>query len=167
MPGLSSFNDRLYDDGQIELPHAVRDKREFATASGKAEFTVHPVAGVDAGQGQYLMTTIRSHDQFNTTVYSQNDRYRGVSESRWVVFVSEADMTDLKLMAGDRVDLITGSGSDERRLEGLAVVPYRIPRGCVATYYPEANPLIPFGAVATGANTPAYKSVPVRISTGV
>jgi len=161
--GLSNFNDRLYDDGQIELPHAVRDSREFATASGKAEFTVHPVAGANVSSGRYLMTTIRSHDQFNTTVYSQNDRYRGVSESRWVVFISEADMADLKLLPGDAVDLVSGTGADERRLEGLAAVPYRIPRGCVATYYPEANPLIPFGAVATGANTPAYKSVPVSI----
>ncbi|MBT8422908.1 MAG: FdhF/YdeP family oxidoreductase [Gammaproteobacteria bacterium] len=161
--GLSSFNDRLYDDGQIELPHAVRDAREFATASGKAEFTVHPIAEPGTDPGHYMMTTIRSHDQFNTTVYSQNDRYRGISESRWVVFMSEADMAELKLEAGDAVDLDSSSDSSERRLEALSVVPYRIPRGCIATYYPEANPLIPFDAVATGANTPAYKSVPVRI----
>jgi molybdopterin-dependent oxidoreductase alpha subunit len=162
--GFSSFNDRLYDDGQIELPHAVRDQRKFATASGKAEFTVHelPAPGVPAGM--FLMTTIRSHDQFNTTVYSDNDRYRGISVSREVVFMSEADMADLKLQAGDRLTLKAGEGDAVRTLRGFAVVPYRIPRGCVACYYPEANPLVPFDAVATGSNTPAYKSVPIRIS---
>lgn len=164
VPGLSSFNDRLYEDGQIELPHAVRDKLEFATASGKAEFTVHqivsPAAGPNVPAGQFMMTTIRSHDQFNTTVYTQNDRYRGVSNSREVVFMSEADMAELKLAPGDRVDLSNG----DRKLAGFAVVPYRIPQGCIATYYPEANPLIPFNAVATGANTPAYKSVPVSLT---
>jgi len=161
---LSSFNDRLYDDGEIELPHAVRDKLEFATASGKAEFRVHPITPPEVPGGHYLMTTIRSHDQFNTTVYTRNDRYRGVSNSREVVFMSEADMADLKLLAGDMVDISSGKGADERRLSGFAVVPYKIPTGCVATYYPEANPLIPFGVVATGANTPAYKSIAVHIS---
>ncbi len=167
VPGFAKFNDRLYDDGQIELPHAVRDQREFATASGKAEFTVHELPALNVPVGQFVMTTIRSHDQFNTTVYSDNDRYRGISASREVVFMSEADMTDLKLQAGERVNLSSGDGDATRTLSGFAVVPYRIPRGCVACYYPEANPLVPFDAVATGSNTPAYKSVPVRISRAI
>ncbi len=161
VPGFSSFNDRLYDDGQIELPHAVRDKREFHTASGRAEFTVHDISPPAVPEGQYLMTTIRSHDQFNTTVYTDNDRYRGVSGSREVVFMNMADMAAAGLQAGDYVSLKSANGSV---LSGFAVVPYRIPPGCVACYYPEANPLVPFAAVAAGSNTPAYKSVPVEIS---
>ena len=162
VPGFSSFNDRLYDDGQIELPHAVRDKRAFHTASGKAEFTVHDSAPLPVPDGYFLMTTIRSHDQFNTTVYTDNDRYRGVAGSREVVFMNPADMAAKGLTAGDYVSLASASGS---QLRGFAVVPYRIPKGCVACYYPEANPLVPFEAVAAGSNTPAYKSVPVKIST--
>ncbi len=161
VPGFENFNDRLRTAGQLELPHAVRDRREFATASGKAEFTVHRLEGTVAAEGYYLLTTIRSHDQFNTTVYSQNDRYRGVAESREVVFMNPADMAAEGLNDGDRVRLSSASG---RALDGFAVVPYRIPRGCVAAYYPEANPLIPHTAVAAGSNTPAYKSVPVRIA---
>jgi len=164
VPGFAKFNDRLYDDGQIELPHAVRDKREFVTDSGKAEFTVHELPGSGVSAGQFVMTTIRSHDQFNTTVYSDNDRYRGISAGREIVFMSEADMADMQLKAGERVNLSSGDGDATRTLRGFAVVPYRIPRGCVACYYPEANPLVPFDAVATGSNTPAYKSVPIRIS---
>ncbi len=161
IPGFEDFEVRMLADGQLELPHAVRDRREFATASGRAEFTVHGLPGPLTQAGQYLLTTIRSHDQFNTTVYSQNDRYRGVSASREVVFMNPDDMAAENLAAGDRVQLHSGG---DRRLAGLDVVPYRIPRGCVAAYYPEANPLIPHTAVATGSNTPAYKSVPVSIT---
>jgi molybdopterin-dependent oxidoreductase alpha subunit len=164
IPGFENFNYRIGSEGSIELPHPVRDERRFPTASGKAMFTVHSLPPVAAPEGHYLLTTLRSHDQFNTTVYSQNDRYRGIAESRWVVFMNPDDMADIGLTSGQRVDLCSGGSQQERRLCGLTVVPYRIPRGCVAAYYPEANPLVPVSAVARGSNTPAYKSIPVRIT---
>ncbi len=164
IPGFERFNARIEAEGQIELPHAVRDERKFVTASGKAEFTVHEVLPTQVPDGHYLMTTIRSHDQFNTTVYTANDRYRGISKSREVVFMNLDDMASEGLQQGDRVTLQTGEGSAIRELQGFSVVPYRIPTGCVACYYPEANPLVPASAVAVGSNTPAYKSVPIRIT---
>lgn len=164
IPGFERFNDRIYEDGFIELPHPVRDQREFPTISGKARFTVHPVAGAVAPEGSYLMTTLRSHDQFNTTVYSQKDRYRGITDSRDVVFMNAADMRSAGLSTGDRVTLSSHVAGERRSLPGFSVVAYEIPRGCVAAYYPEANPLVPVSAVAVGSNTPAYKSVPVQIA---
>lgn len=164
IPGFARFNDRLYEETEIELPHPVRDERCFPTASGKANFSVHPLTATTAPHGQYLMTTVRSHDQFNTTVYSQHDRYRGISESRQVVFMNATDMAMVGLEAGMRVEISTERAGTRRSLAGFAVVPYRIPQGCVAVYYPEANPLVPVQAVAVGSNTPAYKSVPVSIA---
>jgi len=109
------------------------------------------------------MMTIRSHDQFNTTVYSDDDRYRGISGSRQVVLMSREDMAAAGLAAEERVAIIGSNGGRIRRLDGFAVVPYEIPSGCVATYYPEANPLVPVDQVAELSNTPAYKSVVVSI----
>jgi molybdopterin-dependent oxidoreductase alpha subunit len=164
VPGFSGFNERLEDEGQIELPHAVRDQRDFATATGKAVFTVHPIGAPNVPEGYYLLTTIRSHDQFNTVVYTTSDRYRGVSASREVVFMNAEDMTAAGLSVDDCVNVTSDPQDAGRVLEGFAIVPYRIPRGCVAAYYPEANPVVPVDAVAVGSNTPAYKSVPVRIT---
>ena len=164
VPGFEDFNERLDDADELELPNAVRDGREFLTPSGKAHFTVNSLAAVVVPPGHYVLTTIRSHDQFNTTVYSDNDRYRGISASRDVVLMNPADMEAAGFAAGTRVDVASGLPTDERRIRDVAIVPYGIPQGCVAMYYPEANPLVPISAVAAGSNTPAYKSVPVRIA---
>jgi len=161
--GFAEFNDRLITEGSIELPHAVRDERVFNNAVGKALFKVHAIEPHNIPAGSYLMMTIRSHDQFNTTVYSQRDRYRGIANSRMVVFMNAADARAAKLDAGSRVSITSHYGDELRTMEGFTVVPYRIPRGCVATYYPETNPLIPIAHVADGSNTPAYKSVVVSL----
>jgi molybdopterin-dependent oxidoreductase alpha subunit len=163
VPGFEEFNDRLFEAGYIELPHGVRDQRRFDTATGKAMFTVHSPEAVKVEPGQYVMMTIRSHDQFNTTVYSQTDRYRGVSNNRRVVFMNPADITSAGLRAGAKVRIASHFGNKNRSMSGFSLVPYDIPRGCVATYYPETNPLIPIEQVAVGSNTPAYKSVAVSI----
>ena len=163
IPGFTDFNDQLYIDGFLELPHAVRDQLQFDNAERKAKFTVHPLQLPDLPEGHYLMMTIRSHDQFNTTVYSQNDRYRGISESRMAVFMNPDDIAAAGFGQGTRVTITSHHANAIRQMEGFAVVPYRIPRGCVATYYPETNPLIPVTHVAEGSNTPAYKSVVVSI----
>ena len=164
IPGFERFNDRLYEVESIELPHAVRDERQFITATGKARFTVHDIEPVDVPEGHFLMMTIRSHDQFNTTVYSDKDRYRGISESRMVVFMHPDDAEQGGLARGDRVTLTSHHEGSVRTMEGFSVVPYPIPLGCVATYYPETNPLIPVQHVAAGSNTPAYKSVVVSVT---
>jgi molybdopterin-dependent oxidoreductase alpha subunit len=164
IPGFDDFNDRLYEDGFIELPHAVRDERRFDTETGKAMFTVHPMDSLEVPEGCYLMMTIRSHDQFNTTVYSENDRYRGISGNRKVVFMNPADMVDAEFAAGTRVTITSHHGGTDRSIDDFRVVPFQIPLGCVAAYYPETNPLIPVQHVADGSNTPAYKSVVVSLS---
>jgi anaerobic selenocysteine-containing dehydrogenase len=109
------------------------------------------------------MMTIRSHDQFNTTVYSQNDRYRGIENDRQVVFMHPQDMTTAGLAANSKVKITSHFNGETRSMNGFRVVPYDIPSGCVATYYPETNPLIPVKHVADGSNTPAYKSVLVSL----
>ena len=166
IPGFEDFNDRLIEEGSIELPHSVRDDLQFDNEGGKALFTVHAIEPPDIPEGCYLMMTIRSHDQFNTTIYSQNDRYRGVSGSRLVVFMHPEDIEQAGLSAGSLVDMTSHYGGATRTMQGFSVVPYRIPRGCLATYYPETNPLIPVQHVADGSNTPAYKSVVVSLQSG-
>ncbi|MGI9341370.1 MAG: molybdopterin dinucleotide binding domain-containing protein, partial [Gammaproteobacteria bacterium] len=163
VPGFDRFNERLERDGSITLPHAVRDRREFATASGRAMFTVHPLPPAALPAGRYLMTTIRSHDQFNTTVYSNSDRYRGIFGTRRVLFMNPDDVRAAGLAAGDEVTLVSEFDGEERTAPGFRIVPYEIPAGCVASYYPETNALIPLGHVAAGSNTPAYKSVVIRL----
>ena len=163
IPGFERFNDRLYEADNMELPHAVREERRFNTSNGKARFTVHDIDPVEVPEGRFLMMTIRSHDQFNTTVYSDRDRYRGITDSRMVVFMHPDDAGQAGLAEGDRVTLTSHHDGATRTMEGFSVVPYPIPLGCVATYYPETNPLIPVQHVATGSNTPAYKSVVVSV----
>jgi anaerobic selenocysteine-containing dehydrogenase len=110
-----------------------------------------------------LMTTIRSHDQFNTTIYGLDDRYRGIDGHRRVIFMNEADMASLGLEAGDRVDITSHWEDGERHVGGFVTVPYAIPEGCTATYFPEANPLVPLGSVARKSFTPTSKCVVVSI----
>jgi molybdopterin-dependent oxidoreductase alpha subunit len=164
IPGFDNFESRLADDGQITLPHAVRDSRRFATPSGRAVFTAHEISELRPEPGRYLMTTIRSHDQFNTTVYSNVDRYRGIYKSRRVVLMNRRDLETAGLADGEEVVLTSHFAGEERCVGGFRVVPYAIPGGCVATYYPESNPLIPALQVAEFSNTPAYKSVVISIA---
>jgi molybdopterin-dependent oxidoreductase alpha subunit len=164
IPGFDDFNDRLYEEGSIELPHAVRDQLRFENGVGKALFTVHGIEMPDVPAGHYLMMTIRSHDQFNTTVYTQNDRYRGIQNDRRVMFMHPDDMAAANLAEGARISITSHFEGTTRTMSGFKVVPYNIPLGCVATYYPETNPLIPVKHVADGSNTPAYKSVLVSLA---
>jgi molybdopterin-dependent oxidoreductase alpha subunit len=165
IPGFTDFNDILYEEGSLELPHGVRDELRFDNAAGKALFTVHGIAPPQVPAGHYLMMTIRSHDQFNTTVYTQNDRYRGISDSRRVVFMHPQDIAAAEGLAADvQVSITSHHEGTTRSMQGFTIVPFNIPMGCVATYYPETNPLIPVKHVADGSNTPAYKSVVVSLS---
>ncbi len=162
VPGFDDYNRRAREAGGFYLPNAARN-RVFNTKSGKAHFTVHALARHDLEPGQFLMMTIRSHDQFNTSVYTLNDRYRGISDNRQVVFLDEDDISAAGLQAGQVVDLVSHFEGEERIARGFTIVPYDIPRGCAATYFPEANVLVPVRSVAEKSNTPASKSVVISI----
>jgi molybdopterin-dependent oxidoreductase alpha subunit len=168
IPGFENFNQRLDAEGEFVLPNAVRDERRFNTATGKANFVVHAIDSVQVPDGCLLMMSIRSHDQFNTTVYSDNDRYRGIEGSREVLFINAADIQALGFKDGQKVDIrshwFNSDGSEQiRQLSGFRLVSYAIPQGCAASYYPETNALIPLGSVAQKSNTPAYKSVVISL----
>jgi molybdopterin-dependent oxidoreductase alpha subunit len=164
IPGFGEFNRRAREPGGFVLPHPPRDSRSFPTANGKAHFTVNRLDVVEAPPGRLLLQTMRSHDQYNTTIYGLNDRYRGVKGGRRVVLVSPDDLGDLGLEDGQTVDLV-GEFSDgvERRAERFRVVSYPTARGCAAAYYPETNSLVPIGSVAEKSNTPASKSIVIRL----
>ncbi len=160
--GAHDYNRRVREPGGFYLPNGARE-RVFKTKTGKARFTAHEVPRLELAPGQLLMMTIRSHDQFNTTVYTQDDRYRGISGSRRVVFMNEADVAELGFAPGEVVDLVSHFEGERRIAERFAIVPFSIPRRCVATYFPEANPLVPLGSYADKSRTPTSKSVVVTL----
>jgi anaerobic selenocysteine-containing dehydrogenase len=162
VPGFDDYNTRVRKSGGFHLPNAARN-RVFKTPSGKAQFTVHQLPEHNLAPEQFLMMTIRSHDQFNTSVYSLNDRYRGISNGRRVVFLNEEDIAGAGLHARQAVDLVSHFEGEERIARRFVVVPYDIPRRCAATYFPEANVLVPVRSVAEKSNTPASKSVVISI----
>jgi molybdopterin-dependent oxidoreductase alpha subunit len=164
VPGFDDFEARVARPGGFALPHPPRDARVFPTATGKARFTVNPLTWTQVPDGRLLLQTLRSHDQYNTTIYGLNDRYRGVKAGRRVVFLSAADIAELGLADGAVVDLVSEwADGVERRAERFRVVEYPTPRGCAAAYYPETNPLVPLDSTADGSNQPASKSVVVRV----
>jgi molybdopterin-dependent oxidoreductase alpha subunit len=162
VPGFTQYNQRVRQAGGFYLPNGPRDGK-FTTKSGKAQFTVHPIPAHDLNAGELLLTTIRSHDQFNTTIYGENDRYRGIENGRRVVFLNAEDIRTRLLTAGGFVDLISRFGPERRRAERFRIVPYEIPRGCAAAYYPETNVLVPVDSVAEGSHQPASKSVVISL----
>jgi molybdopterin-dependent oxidoreductase alpha subunit len=162
---FKNFNKRMFKPGGFPRPLAAR-KRVWKTETGKANFTVpkHLSANETADDGAFQLITLRADGQFNTTIYNEDDRFRGVRESRMVVFINPDDMAELGLQEGSRVTLLSDAHDNiDRRLEGLQVVAYNIPRRSIAGYYPECNGLIPLSHFAEGAKVPAAKSVPVRI----
>jgi molybdopterin-dependent oxidoreductase alpha subunit len=163
IPGFHAFEERVAHPGGFQLPHSVRDALEFETPTGKAQITANPLTAVDVPPGHLLLQTLRSHDQFNTTVYGYDDRYRGIKHGRNVVFVNPDDLAALGIADGDTVDVVSVADDGERRLRGLRAVGYPSTAGCAATYYPEANVLVALDAVADESNTPVSKSVVVRL----
>ncbi|WP_395243516.1 FdhF/YdeP family oxidoreductase [Agromyces sp. MMS24-K17] len=165
VPGFQSFNDDVRRKGGFVLPNGPRDSRTFATASGRAEFTATALEPIEVPPGRLILQTLRSHDQFNTTIYSLDDRYRGIRKGRDVVFVNPDDLDDLGLADGDRVDVISEwPGEPDRVLPDQRLVAYPTARGSAAAYYPEANVLVPLGSTALGSNTPVSKAVIVRFN---
>jgi molybdopterin-dependent oxidoreductase alpha subunit len=164
VPGFDDFNTRVRQPGGFALPHAPRDTRTFPTATGKANFTAAPLEYPQVPEGRLLLQTLRSHDQYNTTIYGLDDRYRGIKDGRRVVLVHPDDAAAAGLTDGDYSDLVSEwTDGTERRAEGFRVVHYPTPRGCAAAYFPETNVLIPLDHTADTSNTPAAKSVVIRL----
>ncbi|MFH7596224.1 FdhF/YdeP family oxidoreductase [Streptomyces racemochromogenes] len=163
IPGFEDFNARVARPGGFRLPHAPRDERRFPTKTGKANFTAAPVEYPEVPAGRLLLQTLRSHDQYNTTIYGLDDRYRGITGGRRVVMVHPDDAAELGLADGSYTDLVSEwKDGVERRAPGFRVVHYPTARGCAAAYYPETNVLVPLDSTADTSNTPASKSVVVR-----
>jgi anaerobic selenocysteine-containing dehydrogenase len=163
VPGCADYGARASQAGGFTMPRPPHDSLTFGTASGKAHFTVNQVTAVAVPPGHLLLQTIRSHDQFNTTVYGLNDRYRGVHGGRRVVFVAAKDLADFGLADGDMVDLVSVWSDGERRAPAFRIVEYPTPPGCAAAYFPEANVLVPLDSTADTSNTPTSKSVIIRL----
>jgi len=166
IPGFTDYNQRIRTPGGFRMPLPPTE-RVWPTPSGKAMFSVFE--GVDenakgVGESVLRLITLRSHDQYNTTIYAMDDRYRGVFGRRDILFMNEEDMTERGLEHGDRVDIETALSGHAQRLEDITVVAYSIARGSVGAYYPEANVLVPLDYLDKESGTPSYKSVPVRLT---
>jgi formate dehydrogenase major subunit len=164
VPGFEDFNTKIRLRDGFVLPHAPRDQRQFPTPSGKAIFSVNELDTIEVPPGRLILQSVRSHDQFNTTTYSMNDRYRGVKKGRLVLFISPEDLAELDLADGGYVDVHSEAPDGvDRVLRRLRLISYPTAKGCVAAYFPEANVLVPLDSTAEGSNTPASKSVIVRL----
>jgi molybdopterin-dependent oxidoreductase alpha subunit len=160
--GFDSYNVRVRQDGGFYLPNLPRE-RKFGTDSAKAKFSINQLETIQLLDNEYIMMTIRSHDQFNTTIYGLDDRYRGIYNERRIIMMNDSDMAEAKLEKYRVVNLYNRHGGIERLAEKFIVVPYNIPRKCVATYFPEANVLVPIDSFADISKTPTSKSVVITI----
>jgi molybdopterin-dependent oxidoreductase alpha subunit len=167
VPGCEDMNRRVREPGGFALPRPPAERR-FETPGGRARFRCVALPRLELPPGRLLLMTIRSHDQYNTTLYSDDDRYRGIHGDRRVVLVHRDDLAALGLAVGARVDVTShfanGAGEETRVLHGFRTVAYDVPRGCAAAYFPEANALVPLAHHAEGSLTPAYKSVVVSLA---
>lgn len=169
IPGFEDYERRVAKGATLRLPNGPRDARRFATVDGTARFTANELEFPRIPDGRLLLQTLRSHDQYNTTIYGKDDRYRGIHGGRRVVLVSPDDIVDLGFADGDVVDLVSewtdaAGRREERRAEAFRIVPYATPRGNAAAYYPETNVLVPLDSVADVSGTPTSKSVVVRLA---
>jgi formate dehydrogenase major subunit len=165
VPGCESYEVNVHRPGGFVMPHPPRDSRTFETKSGKAEFAVSPLDVLQVPEGHLVLQTLRSHDQFNTTIYGLSDRYRGIEGGRKVIFLHADDIKQLGFSNGDFVDILTHWTEDDREriVRDFRIVEYDTPRGSAAAYYPETNPLIPLDSTALSSNTPTSKSIIVKL----
>lgn len=164
--GFKNFNQRARLPGGFYLPNAVK-QREFHTETGNANFTVNPLNPIPLDADQLLLQTFRSHDQFNTTIYGNNDRYRGIANERRVIFMHPDDMQARNISAEQPVDITSHFQGETRTAELFLAIPYDTPRGCAAAYYPEANVLVPLAARAEISQTPTSKSIIITVQARV
>jgi molybdopterin-dependent oxidoreductase alpha subunit len=165
IPGFDNYNQRITNKSGFYLPNPPKDSRTFKTKNSLANFFCHDISCISSDQ--FMMMTIRSHDQYNTTIYGLDDRYRGIRNGRRVVLMNKEDMLENGLEASDLVDLSSDRKNGQVISPKWFVVPYDIPSGNIATYFPESNVLIPLESVADRSNTPTSKSVPIGIKKSV
>ncbi|MVN77855.1 FdhF/YdeP family oxidoreductase [Hymenobacter sp. HMF4947] len=163
IPGFDKFNEKLRKPGGFYLPNGPRE-RKFTTKNGMANFTTTELEKYVLEPDQLILMTVRSHDQFNTTIYEYNDRYRGIHGERRVLFMNKQDIAERGLKAKDLIDITSHYEGEQRTVEKFIVVPYEIPKGNVSAYFPEANPLVPIASVAKVSNTPTSKYVIVTVA---
>jgi molybdopterin-dependent oxidoreductase alpha subunit len=178
LPDFAGYNEKIKTPGGFRLRNTASE-RVWATPTAKANFSTHPVpqdthvhraraVGKALDTVVFALATTRSHDQYNTTIYGLDDRYRGVYGHRRVVFINAEDLKQIGMKAGDWVDITSlYEDGEERRADRFLLVEYDIPRGCLASYYPETNPLVPLSSFAITARTPTSKSIPVKLSAHV
>ncbi|MEU6700090.1 FdhF/YdeP family oxidoreductase [Pseudonocardia sp. NPDC046786] len=168
VPGCEAYAEKVARSGGFTLPHPPRDFRQFPTASGKAEFAVSPLSVTTLPEGRLVLQSLRSHDQFNTTIYGLDDRYRGIHSGRRVVFISPADLRELGFADGDRVNLVSEwTDGTVRRADDFRLVSYSTPKGCIAAYYPETNPLVALDSYADESRCPTSKWIEVRLEPAI
>ena len=163
IPGFEDYNKRVRIKGGFYLPNNARENDFTPTKTGKANFSINTPSKIKLKKNQFMMMTIRTHDQYNTTIYGLDDRYRGILNERRVVLMNKEDMNSLNLEKLDLVDLTSHFNNEKREAKGFLVVPYDIPKHCTATYFPEANVLVPIKNKADISNTPASKTVIITI----
>ena len=165
--GFDDYNNRVRQPNGFLLPNPPRDSCEFDTPSGKASFTIHELPNVTLEEDRFVLMTIRSHDQYNTTIYGLHDRYRGVHGNRRVLFMNALDMSEHGLKTRDVVNITSHYEEQKLHSKHWILVPYEIPRGNLAAYFPEANELVPLDSTADISNTPTSKWIEVTLSTSV
>jgi molybdopterin-dependent oxidoreductase alpha subunit len=161
--GCENYNERVRRPGGFYLKNGPRERR-FTTKTGKARFIASKLERTHLDDRQLLLTTIRSHNQFNTTIYDDSDRYRGIDGGRRVIFMNAGDIVRLGFSKGDAVDITSHFEGIERQVFGFTIVEYPIPRGCAAAYFPETNPLVPLGSFAERSQTPTSKAIVISLS---
>lgn len=162
LPGFEDFNRRIRQKNGFVLPNPPRDSRSFATDIGKGRFTVSPFEALHAPDGHLILQTMRSHDQYNTTFYGVDDRYRGIKDGRRVILIHPEDLRELGFEDRELVDVISTFQGTERRANRFRLISYPTAKGCAAAYFPEANALVHRDLVARESNTPGFKAMTVR-----
>ena len=157
LSGFENYNERVRSQNGFALPNPPRDNREFSTPDKKAHFISHELPDVSIDEEKYVMMTIRSHDQYNTTIYDLHDRYRGIHGNRRIILMNANDMIDRGWKTRHIVDIVSHFEGETRRSDGWQVVAYDIPRRNIATYFPESNVLVPLNSTAHRSNTPTSK----------
>jgi molybdopterin-dependent oxidoreductase alpha subunit len=163
IPGFENYNERVRIGKGFYLPNNARENDFKPTSTGKANFSINSLSEIKLEENQYILMTIRTHDQYNTTIYGLNDRYRGVLNERRVIFMNPKDMEKLGLKKLDLVDLTSHFNGEEREAKGFLAIPYSIPEQCTASYFPEANVLVPLKSTTDISNTPNSKSTVITI----
>lgn len=163
IPGFDNYNQRVRLGKGFYLPNGVKT-RDFKTSDGKGQFTVNGLPDLSLNEGEFRLTTLRAHDQYNTTLYGLDDRYRGIKNGREVLLMNAKDLEDLNLKNGDAVDVTSEYEGVQRTIHNFKVVSYDIPKRCIGAYFPEANPLVPVDLINPETHTPVSKNIVVRIN---